>query len=158
MIIFVAIIATMFCYSKDQFSWCTAPGNAQNTTQSAQSVTEFAGNASLHSFDSSDPLCPLQLDAHADWNADTGATTHMTPYHHWLRNYAPKHVAIKLADNNISSLASKLCSEMCCNQASWQQHLLATLVGCWWLSMSLKSLKCHWSMSLKPLKYVTEDY
>ena len=62
---------------------------------------EFAGNASLRSFDSSDPLCPLQLDAHADWNADTGATSHMTPHRHWLRNYAPKRVAIKLADNNI---------------------------------------------------------
>jgi len=79
----------------------TAPGNAQNTTQSAQSVTEFAGNASLRSFDSSYPLCPLQLDAHADWNADTGATSHMTPHRHWLQNYAPKYVAIKLADNNI---------------------------------------------------------
>jgi len=59
----------------------TAPPNAQNT---AQNATEFAGNASLHSFDSSDPLCPLQLDAHADWNADTGATSHMTPHRHWL--------------------------------------------------------------------------
>ena len=71
------------------------------TSQSAQSVTEFAGNASLRSFDSSDPLCPLQLDAHADWNADTGATSHMTPHRHWLRNYVPKRVAIKVADNNI---------------------------------------------------------
>ena len=48
-----------------------------------------------------DPICPLQLDAHADWNANTGATSHMTPHRYWLRNYAPKHVAIKLADNNI---------------------------------------------------------
>jgi hypothetical protein len=81
----------------------TAPGNAQNTTQRAERVTdsEFAGNASLRSFDSSHLLCLLQLDAHADWNADTGATSHMTPHRHWLRNYAPKHVAIKLADNNI---------------------------------------------------------
>src|ERR1700709_616382 len=85
----------------------TAPGiattsqNAQHTSQSAQRVTEFAGNASLCSFDPSHPLCPLQLDADADWNADTGATSHMTPHRHWLRNYDPKRVAIKLADNNI---------------------------------------------------------
>ena len=79
----------------------TVPASAQNTPQSAQSVREFAGNASLRSFDSSYPLCPLQLNAHADWNADTGATSHMTPHRHWLRNYAPKQVAIKLADNNI---------------------------------------------------------
>ncbi|KAG2059952.1 hypothetical protein BDR06DRAFT_850004, partial [Suillus hirtellus] len=25
----------------------------------------------------------------------------MTPHCHWLHNYAPKHVPIKLADNNI---------------------------------------------------------
>src|ERR1700709_1628163 len=79
----------------------TTSQNAQHTSQSAQSVTEFAGNASLCSFDPSHPLCPLQLDADADWNADTGATSHMTPHRHWLRNYAPKRVPIKLADNNI---------------------------------------------------------
>ncbi|OJA16490.1 hypothetical protein AZE42_13552 [Rhizopogon vesiculosus] len=56
----------------------TAPPSTQNMPQSAHSVTEFAGNASLRSFDSSHPLCPLELDAHADWNADTGATSHMT--------------------------------------------------------------------------------
>jgi hypothetical protein len=79
----------------------TASQNTQQTSQSAQSVREFAGNASLHSFDPSHPLCPLQLNADADWNADTGATSHMTPHRHWLCNYAPKHVPIKLADNNI---------------------------------------------------------
>ena len=42
---------------------------------------------------------PLQLDACVDWNADTGATSHMTPHRHWLHNYVPKRVPIKLADN-----------------------------------------------------------
>ena len=65
----------------------TAPPNAKNM---AESATEFAGNASLRSFDSLDPLCPLQLDGHADWNADTGATSHMTPHRHWLQNYTLK--------------------------------------------------------------------
>jgi hypothetical protein len=37
-----------------------------------------AGKESLPSFDPFHPLCPLQLDADADWNADTGATSHMT--------------------------------------------------------------------------------
>jgi hypothetical protein len=62
----------------------TVSQNTQQTSQSAQSIREFAGNASLHSFDPSHPLCPLQLDADADWNADTGATSHMTPHRHWL--------------------------------------------------------------------------
>ncbi|OJA16498.1 hypothetical protein AZE42_14203 [Rhizopogon vesiculosus] len=34
--------------------------------QSAPQITEFAGHI------------------------DTGATSHMTPHHHWLRNYVPK--------------------------------------------------------------------
>jgi len=38
---------------------------------------------------------------HNDWNADTGATSHMTPYHHWLIDYKPYVVPIKLADNTI---------------------------------------------------------
>ena len=60
-----------------------------------------AGNASLRSIDPSDPLSLLQLDADVDWNADTGATSHMTPHRHWLHNYTPKRVPIKLADNTV---------------------------------------------------------
>jgi hypothetical protein len=62
------------------------------------SITEeSAGNASPH-----DPShSPLQLDAHFDWNADTGATSHMTPHCHWLCNYQPLHIPIKLADDTV---------------------------------------------------------
>jgi len=66
-----------------------------------QDVVERAGNASFRSRDPSHPLSPLQLDVDADWNADTGATSHMTPHRHWLRNYSPKCVPIKLADNTV---------------------------------------------------------
>jgi hypothetical protein len=38
---------------------------------------------------------------HNDWNADTGATSHMTPHCHWLIDYKPYEVPIKLADNTI---------------------------------------------------------
>src|SRR5437660_10584465 len=69
--------------------------------QSDSATTEYAGNASLRIFDPSDPSYPLQLDASTDWNADTGATSHMTPHRHWLRNHKPKSVPIKLADNKI---------------------------------------------------------
>jgi hypothetical protein len=61
---------------------------------------ESAGNASLHSFDPSDPLSP-QHNTHTTWNADTGASAHMTPNHHWLHNYTPHCVPIKLADGSI---------------------------------------------------------
>lgn len=63
--------------------------------------TELASNASLRIFDPSDPLCPLQVDAHSDWTVDTGATSHMTPHRHWLRDYKPYRVPIKLADRTV---------------------------------------------------------
>ena len=64
-------------------------------------MAEHAGNASLRSIDPSDPLLLLQLDADVDWNADMGATSHMTPHRHWLHNYTPKRVPIKLVDNTV---------------------------------------------------------
>ena len=66
----------------------------------SQVVVKRAGNASLRSAPS-DPFLPLVLDADHDWNTDSGATSHMTPHCHWLHNYTPKHVAIKLTDNTV---------------------------------------------------------
>jgi len=77
------------------------PINSASANAGSMGRTESTGNASLCSSDPSDPLCPLQLDADIDWNADTGVTAHMTPHHHWLRNYTPKRVPIKLADHTI---------------------------------------------------------
>ena len=68
-------------------------------SESLLPVPEPVDHASFRSFDPSHPLYPLQLDACVDWNADTGATSHMTPHRHWLHNYVPKRVPIKLADN-----------------------------------------------------------
>ena len=64
---------------------------------------EFAGHASLSSssIDPSDPLTPLKLDAEVDWNADSGATSHMTPHRHWFNQYTPYKTPIRLADNQI---------------------------------------------------------
>ena len=66
----------------------------------SQGIVERARNASLHSTPS-DPFSPLMLNADHDWNADSGATSHMTLHRHWLHKYTPKHVAIKLANNTI---------------------------------------------------------
>ena len=41
-------------------------------SESLLPVPDSAGHASFRSFDPSHPLCPLQLDACVDWNADTG--------------------------------------------------------------------------------------
>lgn len=66
----------------------------------AAAVAEFAGNASRFS-DPSSPFTPLQLNAHYDWIADSGATSHMTPHCHWFRTYTTNCVPIRLADNTV---------------------------------------------------------
>ncbi len=76
------------------------PASTTSTPNSSE-VVEFAGNASTRLPDPSDPLSPLELDAHVDWTADTGATSHMTPHRHWLRNYTPCRIPIRLADHSI---------------------------------------------------------
>jgi hypothetical protein len=43
---------------------------------------------------------PLDTPAYTLWNADTGASSHMTPHRHWLRNYKPCHIEVKLADGS----------------------------------------------------------
>jgi hypothetical protein len=77
------------------------PKHTTQTKDTLLNPKEFAGHASLHSVDPSDPHTPLQVDADFDWNADTGATSHMTPHHHWIRNYTPLCNPIKLADNTV---------------------------------------------------------
>lgn len=70
----------------------------------AEPAQEAAANASAlssHSLEPSSPSTPLQLDADFTWNADTGATSHMTPHRHWLRNYKPLRLPVKLADNKV---------------------------------------------------------
>jgi hypothetical protein len=44
---------------------------------------------------------PLQLHADFRLNTDTGATAHMTPHRHWLRDYKPYVVPIKLANGGV---------------------------------------------------------
>ena len=43
---------------------------------------------------------PLDTPAYTLWNADTGASSHMTPHRHWIRNYKPCHIEVKLADGS----------------------------------------------------------
>ncbi|TFK16736.1 hypothetical protein FA15DRAFT_606483, partial [Coprinopsis marcescibilis] len=50
---------------------------------------ESAGSATVRPSGPSDPSQPLQLEADFHWIPDTGATAHMTPHGHWLRDYKP---------------------------------------------------------------------
>ena len=60
------------------------------------SITEFAGHTlAMSSSSSSIPL------SNQNWLADTGATSHMTPHRHWVHNYTPLRIPIRLADNRV---------------------------------------------------------
>src|SRR6266478_6204000 len=54
---------------------------------------EFAGAASA--------LSTPSFAAPDNWITDTGATAHMTPNHHWFKDYKPCHIPVRLADNNV---------------------------------------------------------
>src|SRR6266705_411415 len=62
---------------------------------SSHPLVEFAGNARDPSTSSS------STPPNFDWLADTGATSHMTPHYHWVQNYSPLCIPIRLADNSI---------------------------------------------------------
>ena len=85
----------------EQQSRRNASGSAKQAEgkSTEQETAEFAGNASA--VDPSDPFSPLVSDAGADWVADTGATSHMTPHRHWFTSYTPTRRAIRLADDKI---------------------------------------------------------
>src|SRR3984957_10658680 len=72
-----------------------APEEGNSATQ-----IKFAGHASAL-LSSSSRSQWLKSRAYADWNTDTGATSHMTPHKHWIRSYSPHVVPIRLANNSI---------------------------------------------------------
>ncbi|TFK17552.1 hypothetical protein FA15DRAFT_551997, partial [Coprinopsis marcescibilis] len=67
----------------------------------SQAVVESAGSTTVRLSGPSDPSQPLQLNADFHWIPDTGATAHMTPHGHWLRDYKPLHIPVRLADHSI---------------------------------------------------------
>lgn len=59
---------------------------------------EMAGTADVPC--DTTPTALLIADASVDWNADTGATSHMTPHRHWFWSYKPHRTPVRLADNS----------------------------------------------------------
>ena len=88
-------------------AYARKPRNAKKQTANSTSeepeatkeskVVESAGNASCNHISS----LPLQIDANFNWNAGSGATSHMTPHSHWIRNYKPFRTPIRLANDHI---------------------------------------------------------
>jgi len=70
--------------------------SAQKTETGSANIVEVVESAGSASSQSS------TTTARSDsWNADTGATSPMTPHRHWIRNYKPYVVPVKLADDQI---------------------------------------------------------
>jgi hypothetical protein len=93
-----------------------ASQKARKAQEESPAPAEFAGNASR---------------LLADWNADTGATSIMTP-HHWMHNYTPKRVPVKLADETIRYWVCSL------NQRLEKLRLLSSLM--FFMSLNLEIL------------------
>jgi hypothetical protein len=72
-----------------------------STTQSVSMA--YAGKLALDvsSPDLNGPSLPSPVDPSADWNADTGATCHMTPHLHWFTTYKPHKIPIRFADSKV---------------------------------------------------------
>ena len=64
----------------------------KTTATTASQVKEFAGNAAISP--SPSPVSDL-------WNADTGASSHMTPNRHWFKTYTPYVTPVRLANGQL---------------------------------------------------------
>jgi hypothetical protein len=83
-------------------------GQQQNAKEaSAKEVNIDAGNAAIESaghasvLSSSERSKWLSSKASTNWNADTGASSHMTPHRHWFSSYSPHIIPIRVADGFI---------------------------------------------------------
>src|SRR3981189_1541033 len=86
---------------KDSEASTSANTDSSSASNGSSTSQQFAGNASLSS--DSSPCSTPHISAHADslWCTDTGATSHMTPHRHWLRNYKALRVPVCLANSTI---------------------------------------------------------
>lgn len=79
----------------------------QNANEAKESADESANQAQFESaghasaLSSSDRAVWLESRSGTDWNADTGASSHMTPHRAWFRSYSPHVVGVRLANNSI---------------------------------------------------------
>src|SRR5712691_9853879 len=65
-----------------------------NAAQEKETPMESAGAASVR-------LSPSPSSLPNAWNADTGATSHMTPRREWFKSYGPSNGAIRVANGQV---------------------------------------------------------
>jgi hypothetical protein len=73
---------------------------ASTPSQSSQTIPDAPQSASIAS--ASALFSATSTDSHtSSWNADTGASAHMTFNSHWMLNLVPHRIPIRLADGSV---------------------------------------------------------
>ena len=85
------------CFLKEKLAKNMKEQGARPAQSDVPTAPQSASISSASSLYSSRP----QHHSYALWNADTGASSHMTFHRHWLRNYRPHRIQIKLADGSV---------------------------------------------------------
>lgn len=73
---------------------------AKEESDESESDEEKVMMASVKHIASTPCYRQKHLDADQTWNADSGATSHMTPHRQWIRDMEPCQVPVKLANNS----------------------------------------------------------
>jgi len=69
---------------------------SQATSQSTPSTLQSANVTTASALSS-----VIQSQSHSSWNADTGASAHMTFNRHWMHHMTPYRIPIRLADGSV---------------------------------------------------------
>jgi transposase InsO family protein len=90
------------CFLKDKLMRQISPpssSTAAPATTSSQPTPSAPQSASIASASALSSV--TQSEPHSSWNADTGASAHMTFNRHWMRNMKPHCIPIRIADGSV---------------------------------------------------------
>ena len=80
-----------------------SPSTAAIASTMSQTSPQLSSNAPQSAFIAlaSALSSVIQSESHSSWNADTGASAHMTFNRHWMRHMTPHRIQIRLADGSV---------------------------------------------------------
>jgi len=90
------------CFLKDKLMrQIASPSSTPSTTSSTSSqvIPNAPQSASIASASALSSI--TQSQSHSSWNADTGASAHMTFNRHWMRHMTPHRIPIHIADGSV---------------------------------------------------------
>ena len=80
-----------------------SPSTAAIASTMSQASPQPSSNAPQSTFIASASALSsvIQSESHSSWNADTGASAHMTFNRHWMHHMTPHRIPIRLADGSV---------------------------------------------------------